>query len=267
MIKKVILNLILILSVFCLISKNTFAQDIPAKPNPPRLVNDFAAILSPGELNALENKLVAFNDSTSTQIVIVTVADLGGYDVSEFATKLGESWGVGQKGKNNGIVILIKPTGGKGQKKTFISVGYGLEGVIPDAIANRIIDNEMIPEFKTGNYYAGLDKATTVLFGLAKGEFTAANYKKKTQPKGSTAFAFIFPILIILIFIFISRRRRGGSNTIGGSGLPWFLAGMFLGGGGNSSGSWGNFSGGGGSGGFGGFGGGGFGGGGAGGSW
>jgi len=123
-----------------------FSQDgIPDKPQPPRLVNDFAAVLSPAETNALEQKLLHFNDSTSTQIVIVTVNDLGGDDITDFADRLGEKWGVGQKGKNNGIVVLIKPTGGQGQRKARISVGYGLEGVIPDATARKIVDNEMIP--------------------------------------------------------------------------------------------------------------------------
>lgn len=267
MIKKVILYLVLLVSVFSFITKSINAQEIPAKPNPPRLVNDFANILSSEELNALENKLVTFNDSTSTQVVIVTIADLGGYDKAQFTTALGEKWGVGQKGKNNGIIILVKPTGNKGQRKAHIAVGYGLESVIPDAIAKRIIQNEMIPEFEKGNYYGGLDKATTIIIGLAKGEFTAENYKKKTQSKGGSIFAILFPIIIIIIVIIISRKKGGGSKTIGGSSLPWFAALMLMNSGRGSSGSWGGFSGGSSGGGFGGFGGGGFGGGGAGGSW
>ena len=95
-----------------------FSQDgIPDKPQPPRLVNDFASILSPQEANTLEQKLRIFNDSTSTQIVIVTINDLGGRDETDFADRLGEKWGVGQKGQNNGIIVLIKPNGGQGERK------------------------------------------------------------------------------------------------------------------------------------------------------
>jgi len=261
MIKTYFLKITLFLFIFILINKISDSQDIPNRPNPPRLVNDFAKILSPEEINSLEQKLLKFNDSTSTQIVIVTVNDLGGYDKASYANAIGEKWGVGQKGKNNGIFILVKPTGKKGDRIAQIATGYGLEGVVPDAIARRIVQNEMIPQFEKNNYYAGLDKATTVLIGLVKGEFTAESYKKKTG--GGIAFSFIIPILIIILFFFLSGRRKN-SQTIGGSSLQWFAALMFMNSG-RSSGSWGNFSSGGNS--FGGFGGGSFGGGGAGGSW
>lgn len=265
MLKNYSLKIVLVLSLFLLFNKNFKAQEIPDKPNPPKLVNDFAAILSEDQKNLLERKLVSFNDSTSTQILIVTVKDLGNYDKAEFATRLGEKWGVGQKGKNNGIIILVKPTGSNGQRKAYIAVGYGLEAMVPDIIAKRIVQNEMIPEFENGNYYEGLDKATNVLTGLVKGEFTADAYKGK-KASGRVIFSFIFPILIILLFFFLSGRGRN-SHTIGGSSLPWLAAMMLMGGGNRSSGSWGDFSGGSGGGGFGGFGGGSFGGGGAGGSW
>ena len=92
-------------------------QDLPQKPYPPRLVNDFAGMLKGNEVNSLENKLVAFNDSTSTQIAIVTVDDLKGYDVADYAQRLAQSWGIGKKGLNNGMLILVKP-------KTESSRGY-----------------------------------------------------------------------------------------------------------------------------------------------
>jgi uncharacterized protein len=248
------------------------AQDFPEKSVPPRLVNDFAGMLNSNEINSLEQKLVAFNDSTSTQISIVTVSSLHGYDKADYAQRLGEKWGIGQKGKNNGILILVKPKTESEQGEVQIAQGYGLEGAIPDLHASDIINNQILPSFSTGDYYGGLDKATTTLMQLARGEFPADLYKKH-QNSGAIA-PFIFFIIFLIIIMFI--RSGGGRNDrhFGNKGLPiWMLLSMM-----NSrnshNGSWGGFSGGGGfggggggGGGFGGFGGGSFGGGGAGGSW
>lgn len=239
------------------------AQDIPAKPNPPRLVNDFANILAPEEVYQLENKLVAYNDSTSTQIVVVIVPSLNGYDKAQFADRLGESWGVGNKGKNNGVVVLIKPKTEREKGEAHIAIAYGLEEVIPDAIANRIVDNEMIPEFREGRYYAGIDKGTTLVMGLASKLFSAKDYVKKNS---SSPFAALIPIIIIAVVLLLIRGS-GRRQTLGGSSLPFWTTLFLLNSMGSRGhgGSWGNFTGG--SGGFGGFGGGSFGGGGAGGSW
>ncbi len=263
--KSNFIRTILFLGIF-LTGSAVFSQDgIPDKPQPQRLVNDFAGILSAAEVNALEQKLVHFNDSTSTQIVVVTVNDLQGYDVTDFADRLGEKWGVGQKGQNNGIVILVKPTGGQGQRKARISVGYGLEGVIPDATARKIVDNEMIPNFKKNQFYQGIDAAVNILISLSKGEFSADQYNKSTS---KSPFLSLIPIIIIVVIIILmlNNKRKGPMSP--GKSLPfWMLLGM-MGSGRSSSGSWGGFSGGGsGGGGFGGFGGGSFGGGGASGSW
>ncbi|PKP26961.1 MAG: hypothetical protein CVU06_03175 [Bacteroidetes bacterium HGW-Bacteroidetes-22] len=243
-------------------------QNIPEKPTPPRLVNDFAKILTTDELNRLESKLVAYSDSTTTQIVVVVVPSLDGYDKADYADRLGEMWGVGTKGSNNGIVVLVKPKTAIEKGEAYISVGYGLEEVIPDATANRIVDNEMISAFRNSNYYAGLDKGTTTIMGLASKLFTAKDYDKKHKTSPFTA---IIPILIIAVVLLL-MRGSGRRQTIGGSSLPFWATLFLLNGMGSRghSGSWGDFSGGGGSfggGGFGGFGGGSFGGGGAGGSW
>ena len=128
------------------------AQDIPERPVPPRLVTDMAGIFSPDKVAQLEKKLVWFNQQTSTQIAIVTVKDLHGYDISDFAFRLGDKWGVGQKGFNNGIVILIKPKTNEEKGRIFIATGYGLEAVVPDAIAKRIVEVEILPEFRKNNY-------------------------------------------------------------------------------------------------------------------
>jgi len=257
------------LFLFALLTMAAGAQDLPEKPYPPRLVNDFAGLLNPQEISSLENKLVAFNDSTTTQIAIVIVKDLNGYEVSDYAQRLGEKWSVGQKGFDNGMIIVVKVKTESSQGKVSIQQGYGLEGAIPDITCAQIIDYEILPSFREGNYYEGLDKATNVLMSLARGEFPADKYRKKSD-LSSMAPLIIFIIILILV---VSMRSGGGKNQkhISDKGLPlWLLLSMMNSGRGSHSGSWGGFSGGGGSGGgggFGGFGGGSFGGGGASGSW
>ncbi len=266
------LHFFLFLALFTLFTGAFAADEFPARPEPPRLVNDFTGTLSGSQVEALENKLDAFNRQTSTQIAIVLVKDLFGHDQSEYAFSLAEKWGIGQKGKNNGILILVKPKTNDGQAgKVFIAVGYGLEGVVPDATASHTIVNaEIIPSFKANDYYAGLDRATTVLMALTKGEFTADQYEKKYS-KRSVFPGFALILLVFVIFMIFNRNKyrtvgADGSSTGSLLGSLWWLS--MLGGNRGGGGSWGNFSGGGGSsGGFGGFGGGSFGGGGAGGSW
>ncbi|QKG79478.1 TPM domain-containing protein [Tenuifilum thalassicum] len=238
------------------------AQDIPDPMSPPRLVNDFAGVLNREETLVLEQKLRAYHDSTSTQIYVVTVPTLNGYDPADYAFQLGEKWGVGQKGKNNGIVILIKPKIGNERGQAFVATGYGMEEVIPDAVARRIVDNEMIPYFKQNRYYKGINAAVDVIIDLASGLYSADEYYKGDSPIPGIIFLILF-----FGFIFLSGRRgarvRGGTFA---SNLPfWLLLGSMGGGRGSSfsdfssgSGSFGGFSGGGG---------GSFGGGGAGGSW
>ncbi|MEI7597005.1 MAG: TPM domain-containing protein [Bacteroidota bacterium] len=247
------------LLAFLLLLPIVLIAQVPEKPNPQRLVNDFSQILSSEEVNQLEQKLVAFNDSTSNQIVIVIIDDLGGMDKAQYATELGHKWGVGQKDKDNGIVILVKPSGGQGERGAFISVGYGLEGAIPDLAAKQIVDNEMIPNFKSNNFYKGLDDATTVLMKLAAGEITAANYKKKKSFSPMLIGIVLF-IIIMIISSFTKARSYAHNNDTSFWAALFLMSSMR-----SSGGSWNDFNSG--SGGFGGFGGGDFGGGGAGGDW
>lgn len=243
------------------------AQDLPERPTPPRLVVDYTGILTSSEAQALENKLVRFNDTTSNQILIMITNDLLDYDISDFADRIGESWGVGQAGFDNGIVVVVKPKIGNDRGLAWISVGYGLDGAIPDITAGQIIDYEMLPYFKSNDYYGGLDAATTVLMELAAGEYNSDEYASARGNPWWTAIPFI---VFFIFFILISRLSRR-SRTMGSKPMsPWtaFWLGSMVGGSGGSS--WGGSSGssfGGGGSSFGGFGGGSFGGGGAGGSW
>ncbi|HVV56416.1 MAG TPA: TPM domain-containing protein [Mucilaginibacter sp.] len=260
MLKRLIVILILALSVTGL-----FAQDdLPPKSN--TLVTDYTSTLSESQRSALEQKLVAFDDSSSTQIAVVIMRSVGQYDINDYAQRLGRKWGVGQKSKNNGVVVLVAI----GDRKVSIQTGYGVEGALPDVITHEIIENDIKPNFRKGDYYAGLDEATDDIIKYTKGEYKG---EKKDHSGAGGAAAFIVIIIIVIILIAIFRGRGGGGQIIdrrgGASPFWWFLGGALLG---RGSGGWGGFSGGGGGfggggGGFGGFGGGDFGGGGSSGSW
>jgi len=253
----------LLLLVILIAGISNAQQGIPDAPNPPRLVNDFASLLSPDQVQRLESKMVAFDDSTSVQISVVIVSSLYGYDKADFAQRLGQKWGVGDKKLNNGFVILIKPKTASEKGEAFIATGYGVEQFLPDAtIAGDIVNNEMIPRFRQNDYYGGINAAADVLISLVKGEFKAADYgKSKDKPGGGI----IFAIIIIIVVILIARNNNRNHTINRGGGVsgpmffPWF--------GGGSGGGFGGFGGGSSGGVFGGFGGGSFGGGGAGGSW
>jgi uncharacterized protein len=272
MIKKSLFLLTLLFLFFAICTSRVFSQNIPERPTPPRLVNDFARMLKAEEAGMLEQKLVAFNDSTSTQITIVIVPSLEGYDKADYAQRLAEKWGIGQKGLNNGVLILVKPKTADSNGQVQIVTGYGLEGAIPDITCGEVVDREILPAFRNGDYYDGLNKATNTLMSLARGEFSAAEYGQRGKKSAGKHVPIGLILFIVFIIISMISRGSGGSNNkhISTGGLPfWMLLGMMNSGRG-SSGSWGGFSGGGsggGGGGFGGFGGGSFGGGGAGGSW
>ncbi len=250
-------------------SSYILSAQVPAKPSAAYAVNDFAGIFSDRQWQRMNRRLVDFADSTSNQIVVVTVKDLGGMDPAMFAYEIGEKWGVGSEKFDNGVVILVKPKVRNESGKVYIAVGYGLEPVIPDAIAKRIVEYEMIPHFQEGDYYAGVMSAIDVIMPLAAGEFTYQDYERE----GAMA-ALMILILVVGTFVIlvIAARKAGGTNIGGGGSTASTIAdaifwSSILGGGGRGGRSSGGF-GGGFSGGFGGgFGGGSFGGGGAGGSW
>ncbi|BAV04266.1 uncharacterized protein SAMN05421788_1044 [Filimonas lacunae] len=253
--KKQLLYLVLLISI----SLNVFSQDVLPPPNPARLVVDNANVLSPEQKQILEEKLVALDDSTSNQICIVTIPSLNDYPIEDYAVKLFRSWGIGNKKTNNGVLILVSVQ----DHKIRIEVGYGLEGAIPDITAGSIIDNDMKPNFKAGDYYRGLDAATTSLSKAAAGEYKAPREKKQGKGKGGSGLSFIIILIIVIVIMAASGGGGGGGRGRGGSILPF----LFLGGGGSNWGGGGGGFGGGGGGGFGGFGGGSSGGGGASGSW
>ena len=233
--------------------------DIPKKPSFQTSVYDYADVLNPQEEKELENKLVRYSDSTSTQIVVISIEDLKGEDIGILTPKWAHEWGIGQAKEDNGILILLS----KNDREIWISPGYGVEDRLTAGINGELIRNIIIPEFKAGSYYNGLDKGADAIFEVLKGKYKGSRKESKKD----------FPILPVIIFVIIliliiSKASKGGGNSGGGSrGLDLgdiiILSSLGRGNGGFGGGSFG-----GGSGGFGGgFGGGGFSGGGAGGSW
>jgi uncharacterized protein len=250
-----------------------FAQQTPARPDPPRLVNDIAHVMTADQVASLERKLDAYDDSTSNQIVVVTVPTTGDYSIEDYALKILRDWGIGNKKNNNGVVVLAAIQ----DHKVTISIGYGLEGAIPDITAKAIIDNSIVPNFKGGgddNYYRGFDQATDDLIKAAAGEYKApegyAQRGRRSHGFGSNGIGII--VIIFIVIILIARNRGGGGGgggLFGGSGILPFIVGDMIGSSmrGGGGGGWSGGGGDSGGGGFGGFGGGSGGGGGASGSW
>lgn len=237
------------------------AQTVEVIPPSGQWVTDRGDMLSASEEQALTQKLRSYADTTSTQMIIVTLPDLGGADIGMYATELGQQWQVGQQDKDNGLVILVS----RDDRKVFIATGFGLEGAIPDAIAGRIIRNIITPNFRQGRFFQGLSDAVDALILAAAGEYTAdeAVRSYERSDDGGMDTATLFVIMIIIYFVITSIRKGGGK---GGGGRRYRSHGgppviIWGGGGGGFGGGGGGFGGG-----FGG-GGGGFGGGGAGGGW
>jgi uncharacterized protein len=250
------------------------SQQVPARPTPARLVNDYTNTLTPDQQAALEQKLVAYDDSTSNQIAIVIVPTTNDYAPVDYATKLGREWGIGNKKTNNGVLVLIS----KNDRQIFIAPGYGLEGALPDITCNSIVETIIKPNFRQEDFFRGLDLGTTAIMKAAVGEYKApAGYGSKKVSRGRGGGSIIGLIVIVFIVLMLAGRgggRGGGGGMMSRRGYGDFATGAILGsllgggrggGGGFGGGDFGGGSSGGG--GFGGFGGGSFGGGGSGGSW
>ncbi|MDR2928993.1 MAG: TPM domain-containing protein [Cytophagaceae bacterium] len=260
--KYLLVNKIITATLLFLLSQMAARAQFPAPTTPPRLVNDFTETLPLTSVNDLENHLVQFANETSTQIAVVMVSDLSGYAASDYAFRLAEAWGIGTKGKNNGILILVKPKVGNQKGKAFIATGYGLEGAVPDAVARRIVDNEMIPLFRKNDYYGGIQAGANVLMELTRGEYTADAYLEKNSADWIPLIGVLFFIIIIVIVSVGNKAGKISKSSLGHDIPFWVLMSMLGSESRKHNGGWGNFSSG-----SGGFGGGSFGGGGAGGSW
>lgn len=263
--KKSSLLLLVFLGLF--ISQTGFAQfTIPPKPDFQTSVYDYANLLSATEKAQLEDKLIKYSDSTTTQIVVVTVEEIKGEDIGILTPRWAQEWGIGDAKKDNGILILLA----KNERKIWIAPGYGVEDRLIAATNAEIIRNNIIPEFKTGSYYEGLNKGADAIFQVLKGKYKGTRAEKSED--GGNFPIFVFIVIFIVVMLIASKKNGGnsGNNSGGGPSLldVIILSSLGRSGGGGFGGSSGGGFGGSSGGGFGGgFGGGGFSGGGAGGSW
>ena len=261
---KLILKLVqfLFFAILLLMQNIGWAQfNIPKTPDFQTSVYDYAKVLSDSEAKQLEEKLIRYSDSTSTQIVFISIDDLKGESIGILTPKWAHEWGIGQAKEDNGVLILLA----KNDREIWISPGYGVEDRLTAGITGEIVRNVIIPEFKAGSYYNGLDKGSDVIFEVLQGKYKGT---RKSNNNGSIAPLIIFLIIIILFIILASRNKNNGGGSGGrfsGTDLGDIIILSRMG---RSSGGFGSSGGGFGGGGFGGgFGGGGFSGGGAGGSW
>ncbi len=262
---------------------STQAQSIDVIEPTGAWVTDNGAFLSDSEERMLSERLARYAAESSVQIVVVTLPSLGGVPAADYATELGRKWQVGAEGLDNGFVVLVS----KEDRQVFIATGYGAEAAVPDAVAGRIVRNEIVPNFRAGRFYDGLSAAVDRLIEAASGEYPSQAVTSRRRGPNLAVIIFVILVVVVLLFVFIGivsminsdddhddgkddgrrRRRRRRSRRApviiwggghGGFGSSRRRSGWSGGFGGSSGGSsFGGFSGGGGS----------FGGGGAGGSW
>lgn len=234
----------LLIFLLCSFTVNSLAQDFPSEPV--GMVNDFADILSSSEQQRLETKLRNYRDSTTNVIAVATLPDLKGYDIQQVGTQLFNDWRMWHEDRYNGVLLLIAPN----ERRMRIEVGYGLEGAITDAMSGRIIRNVLTPEFRNGNFYEGIDRATSIMIDLAQGEFEGS--LSETSSSGEDDFVSTVIFILFIIYVIYSIMRRGGGGkgrrrrTMGSSGFIWLGGGGSGGGFSGGGGGFGGFSGGGG---------------------
>jgi len=215
MLQKKNISVFLKLLVCFFTTSLSFAQyTIPEIPKMQTSVYDYANVLSASEKSQLEEKLIRYSDSTTTQIVVITIESLKGEDVSQLATKWGQTWGIGGTAKDdNGVIILLA----KDERKIAINPGYGLEDRLTAGTGGEIIRNIIIPEFKAGSYYNGLDKGTSAIIDVFKGKYKG----ERKQNKKGEGFP-ILPIIIIFIIIMViiaKNKNNGGNSGNNGGGM------------------------------------------------
>lgn len=213
----------LILVMLVLVPLTAVALDVPQLSG---RINDYAGILSPGAIAMMEQKLAAFEKDTSTQVVVLTVPSLQGDDIDQFAIRVADQWKIGQKGKDNGVILILA----KAEQKVRIEVGMGLQGVLPDITAGRIIRDVMRPYLRSGDFDGGVNAGIEAIMAATKGEFTATPGEQTQRPKQRDASRF----LTILLFTVIAAAALGSISRLmggiaGAIGLPLAVSTIFPG--------------------------------------
>lgn len=225
-----------LVTLFSIILSSTIFADIPAPTN--KLVNDFASVMTTEQTLELECALRMYNDSTSNQLCVVTVESLDDLTPAEYAQQLGEKWGVGQAGKDNGVIILVKKKTEESGGDVFIATGYGVEGLLPDAICKRIIERTMIPKLKEGDYHGAIVDAISEIQKYLSGEFRADEINSENLSWWKIVLIIIILIMFIVLFT-DGNTHSGGSSSFssGGSSSRSFSFGGGGFGGGGAGGS------------------------------
>ena len=182
--------------------------DIPSKPSKQTAVYDYADVLGASEEKALTEKLIRYADETSTQIVLVSIASTEGEDIQFLGANWLSNWGIGQAGKDNGILILLA----RDDRRIGINTGYGVEDRLTDALSKRIIETIIIPEFKSGNYYSGLNAGTDAIFEVLTGAFTEERELRGSKKEVFGSLLFLIVLIVILISVFGRKGGKGGSS-------------------------------------------------------
>lgn len=251
---------VILIPVLCLfLGLSALGQEV-IPPAPKQYFNDYAGVISPQTAQRLNLRLEKFERDTSSQVVVAVFPRMQSQSsIEDYTIRVAEAWKAGQKGKDNGAVLFVFVQ----DRRLYLQVGYGLEGALPDALASRIIDQEITPHFRAGNYDAGLEAGVNAILAATRGEYQGTgNTAAGGRSRGGSAAGAVIAIIILLFIVSSIFRPRGGRGLYRRRGFPhhggWTMGGGGFGGsGGFSGGGFGGFSGGGG----------GFGGGGAGGRW
>lgn len=232
--------LLLACLVFTLAGHFALALEVPSRPE--GRITDQTGTLTGSQIAALDRKLAVFESETTNQIAVLLIPTLAGDSLEDYSIRLGEKWKIGQKGKNNGVILLVV----KNDRKVRIEVGYGLEGALPDAVAGTIIRSEIAPRFKAGQFYGGIEAGVSAIMAATKGEYKTQPRPKKRAPGISIlgwAPVLVFFLVIAVVILSLGGRKK---HYHSGGSRGWTSGGGFFGGGSSWGGSGGGFSGGGG---------------------
>ena len=215
-------------------AQNPLDAGMPPFPELTGPVVDDAHLLPEDTFDQLSRKLAAYSEQNGTQLVVATLPTLNGYPIDYYGYQLLRHWGIGQKGKNNGVLLIVDA----GERQMRIEVGYGLEGTLTDAQSILIIHNVIAPRFRSGDYAGGITAGTDAILAVLGGHYEVLQ-REQVRERGGTGFL----MFLIIIFVFLPLLRAMLGRGTGGGWLGWLLLGMLSGGGGGGRG--GGFGGGG----------------------